>query len=299
MTLQEHVHRGRLRLEQAGVDANEAGLDAELLAREVLGWDLAAVLARSHEPAPDGFPARYDALISRRERREPISYILGRREFWGLDFEVGPGVLTPRPETEFVVEEAIERFAGARHAKVGADAPLVSAHPSRVADVGTGSGCLAISLALEFRAARLVATDISTAALDVARRNATRHRVGDRIELSRTSLLTGVAGPFDLIVSNPPYVASGDIADLPPEVRDYEPREALDGGTDGLDVIRTLLAEAGSRLVSGGWLVFEFGFGQEEGVKDAVARVPRLRLDRVRADLQGIPRTAVVRSSSR
>jgi release factor glutamine methyltransferase len=299
MTLQEHVHRGRLRLEQAGIDANEAGLDAELLAREVLSWDLAAVLARSHEPAPDGFPARYDARISRRERREPISYILGRREFWGLDFEVGPGVLTPRPETEFIVEEAIERFAGPRHAKAGADAPLVSAHPSRIADVGTGSGCLAISLALEFPAARLVATDISTAALDVARRNAKRHRVGDRIELSRTSLLTGVAGPFDLIVSNPPYVASGDVADLPPEVRDYEPREALDGGADGLDVIRKLLAEAGSHLVPGGWLVFEFGFGQEEGVKDAVARVPHLRLDRVRADLQGIPRTAVVRSSSR
>ncbi len=312
MTVHDYVQRARRRFVEAGIDADEAALDAELLARATLGWDLATFLARAHESSPPSFVGRYDTLVARRERREPVSYILGRREFWGLDFEVGPGVLTPRPESEMVVEEAVACFfaggsgtaprapaprtapAARAHVRAGAIEPLVAAHPARIADVGTGTGCLAISLALEFPAARVVATDISPAALAVARRNVARHRVAERVHLVEAAFLDPVRSSFDLIVSNPPYVPTRDLDGLPPEVRDYEPRQALDGGADGLDAIRAILDQAESRLNDGGWLVFEFGFGQAEAVTTSVAAHPALRLSAIRPDLQGIPRTAVV-----
>jgi len=283
MKVRDAVAAARDRLVRAGIEPGEAALDAELLAREVLGWDLARYIAHSDEPVSDSFVTAFEALVRRRERREPMSLILGRREFWGLEFEVTGDVLTPRPETEIVVEEAL--------AQMSAGAGV--APPSLFADVGTGSGCLAVVLAREIGGARVVATDVSEAALEVARRNARRHGVADRVTFVRTSLLDGVGGGFDLIVSNPPYVPTSLLSTLPPEVREHEPRLALDGGPDGLDAIRGLMAQAVTRLTAGGRLIIEFGMGQEDGVKQAAARCPGLQLQRIRRDLQGIPRTAV------
>ena len=232
MTLAEHVAAGRIRLAEAGVDAASAAFDAEVLARYLLGWDRASYLARARDPVPAWFPQRYGRWLERRAGREPVAQILGHREFWGLDFEVTRDVLTPRPETELIVEEALACASAMR-----AGGRVVRS----IVDVGTGSGCLAVSLAREIPGARIVATDTSPAALAVARRNVVRHGVGARVAFVRTSLVEGIAGPVDLIVSNLPYAADADLAALPPEVRDFEPPIALAGGPDGLDPIRRLL----------------------------------------------------------
>jgi release factor glutamine methyltransferase len=292
-TVRELVASARARFVASGIEPNEAAMDAALLARHVLGWDLARFVAHDPDPAPADFPAAYDAVIARRAGRQPISVILGRREFWGLDFEVTPAVLAPRPETEIIMESVIERY-GPGVAVRGSRGPGVQPGGSPIVDVGTGSGCLAVCLARKFTATRVVATDVSCAALEVAARNAARHLVADRVAFVRTSLLDGLTGPAALIVSNPPYVPAGDIAALPPEVRDWEPRGALDGGPDGLDLVRALLADAPRVLAPGGWLIMEFGYGQEAGVREAVAR-SALELVEVRGDLQGIPRTLVAR----
>jgi release factor glutamine methyltransferase len=287
MSLHDEMARARVRFERAGIDSLEAAVDAELLARAVLSWDRARLLASSRLPVPDGFIDAYEALVARREKREPAAYVVGCREFWNRDFEVGPAVLVPRPETEFIIEEALDHLppGGPRH------------HPARIADVGTGSGCLAVTLALEFPFCTVIATDVAAAAFEVARRNADRYRVSDRVTFVETNLLADVDARFDLIVSNPPYVPTADLDRLQPEVRDYEPVDALAGGDDGLDVVRELLLQAESRLREGGLLIFEFGFGQQAGVRAAVAARPAFSLEKVRQDLQGIPRTAVARFS--
>jgi release factor glutamine methyltransferase len=241
--------------------------------------------------------------VCRRERREPTGYITGHREFWNIEIEVGPGVLIPRPETELLVEETLARVSArepAPDALPTSPAAVPPHHPRpharmRIADVGTGSGCLAVALARWLPFAHLVATDMSDAALRVARRNAARHEVGDRVLVLQANLLQSTNGLFDVIVSNPPYVPAGNLASLQPEIREFEPVGALDGGHDGLDVIRRLVPEAAARLVPGGWLMFEFGSGQSEGVRAIVAGEPRLDLVDLRADLAGIPRVAVAR----
>ena len=227
MTIHDLVQGARDRFMHAGISANLAALDAEVLARQVLGWDRARFLTDRDEIATSMFLLRYEPLVARRERREPVSYILGTREFWGLPFEVGPDVLIPRQETEFIIEETL--------ALAGRDG-----HPL-IVDVGTGSGCIAISLALEIPGARVIATDLSRHALGVARRNAARHGVSNRITFVETSFLDDVEGPVDIIVSNPPYVPSLSEPGLTPEVRDYEPAVALFGGEDGLDGLRSVL----------------------------------------------------------
>jgi release factor glutamine methyltransferase len=285
MTLAEHVLAGRARLGSAGIGAAEAAVDAEALARRLLGWDRARYVGEARGVPPAWFAEAYGRWLDRRARREPVSLIIGTREFWGLDFEVSPDVLTPRPETELVVEQALACAAGLKAA--------LRRGPVSV-DVGTGSGCLAVTLARQILDARVVATDISRAALAVARRNAQRHGVVARVAFVHGSLLTPIGAPVDLVVSNPPYVTAADMAILPPEVRDFEPAVALAGGTDGLEVIRALVAQCDRVLAPGGWLVFEFGHGQEQGVRAALEAWPRLRLARVCADLQGIPRVAVV-----
>ncbi len=289
-TLRDFVLAARPRLAAAGIETNEAALDAALLARHLLGWDLAQFIAYETEFAPEGFPAAFESLVSRRERREPMSAITRRREFWGLEFEVGPEVLAPRPETEIVVEEALACLRSAGDSS-GDSRPLI-------VDVGTGSGCLAVCLAREFPAARVIATDISPAALSIAARNARRHGVGDRVEFRQTSLLDGVTGPASLIVSNPPYIPADDIGGLPPEVREWEPLQALDGGRDGLDIVRALLADAPGVLAPGGWLIMEFGYAQREEVERLIRASP-LELVRMVNDLQQIPRTLVARTSGR
>ena len=268
----------------AGMVEAEAALDARLLAERVLGWDAATLLTRASEPEPPAFAARYEALVARRVAREPMAYILGRREFWGLDFDVSPAVLIPRPDTELIVEAALAAFPDR-------DAPL------DISDVGTGSGCLAVALGRERPNARLVATDISTAALDVARRNAARHGVADRVTFIEADLLRGIDRSFDLIVSNPPYVREVDRGALQPEVLHHEPATALFGGADGLAIIRRLVDDAAPRLTPKGFLIFEFGCGQDDAVTELVARAPGLAVLDVRTDLQGIPRVAVARKS--
>ena len=226
-TLQRHqvikqlkgvTHPNLMTLIASGVERDAAGIDAEVLARHALGWDRAKLIADGRGPAPDTFVARYAPLVDRRSRREPVAMITGRREFWGLDFEVTPDVLIPRPESELIVEAVCARRRGG--------------WPARILDVGTGSGCLAVALAHELPDARLVATDISAAALTVAARNAARHGVAGRIQFVRGNFLAPIAGPVDVVVSNPPYVPA--TVQLSPDITYYEPAVALYSGLEVL-----------------------------------------------------------------
>lgn len=291
MRLRDLADGARRRLETAGIPRAEAALDAELLARDALGWDRATWLMRRDEDeraveaetlAARGigaFRAAFDARVARRVRREPMAYIRGTQEFYGREFLVGPGVLIPRPETELLVDEA-------KAAAMGRRTP-------RIADIGTGSGCLAVTLALELPSAQVTATDISADALTIARGNAEAHGVASRIAFVEASYLTGIAGPFDLIVSNPPYVRAIDEPSLSPEVRDHEPREALYGGEDGLRDIRAIAQAATTALKPGGVLVMEIGFGQATAVAAVLTAVGLGGEVTIRRDLQGIPRVAV------
>lgn len=275
----DRLTAARRQLEAAGFPAADASLDAEVLARHILGWDRAELIVRGRDPEPPGFSAQLDAFVARRTAREPVAQIIGSREFWGLDFEVTRDVLIPRPETEIIVEEALA---------------FAAAHPCRrIADVGTGSGCLAIAIAHALPNVEVFAVDLSSAALEVARRNAARHGVAGRVTLHHGDVLESVAGPFDLIVSNPPYVPEVEAASMQEDVVRYEPYTALFGGRSGFEVIERLLVQAVDRLAPEGRLIIEFGFGQAQQVK-ALAEEAGWRIVRVLEDLQSIPRTIVL-----
>jgi release factor glutamine methyltransferase len=276
-TLQDKLAAGRRTLTSAGIDADEASIDIDVFARTLLGWDRARLLTDQSGSIPDTLEPRFSQWIERRARREPTAYIVGLREFWGLDFVVTPAVLIPRPETEFVVEEALR----------------VATPTAHIADIGTGSGCIAVSLARELPDCRVVASDLSSEALAVAQLNATRHGVADRMTLVATSYLDDIAGPFDVIVANPPYVRLRDKPGLSPAVL-HEPDVALFGGDTGLRDIAGVLDAALAKLRPGGWFVMEFGFGQEDDVRGLLATRPSLRLDHVRNDLQGLARTVII-----
>jgi release factor glutamine methyltransferase len=269
-----------VRLRAAGLSSAEADIGARALAEHLLGWSTERFLAEAIGAEPDGFAPRFDAVLARRAAREPLAYIVGSREFWGLALEVTPDVLIPRPETELIVEAALDLFPN-RDAQIA------------VADVGTGSGCVGIAIAAERPNASVMATDISGAAIAVARRNAARHGLSARVRFAQADLLDGIDGPFDLIVANPPYVRDGDRRGLQPEVRN-EPGVALYSGVEGLDAITRLLAQAPPRLRPGGHLVFEFGFGQDDEIERLVES-SRLTLVELKRDLQGIARTVVSR----
>jgi release factor glutamine methyltransferase len=279
MTVAQAIARARDALLAAGVPAGQAPGDAEILARHVLGWDLTKFALHRHETAPDDFDREYRGLIARRGRREPVSQIIGRREFWGLNFEVTRDVLTPRPETELVVEAAL----------------AVTARDTRalVVDVGTGSGCLAVALATERPCASVIATDVSPQALAIARANAERHHVDDRIRFVEADLLPPVEH-VDLIVSNPPYVAVREASALPPEVREYEPAVALFGGPDGLGVYRRLLAAARGAVKPSGRVIVELGYNQAADVM-AIGRERGWEVETVGRDLQGIDRAMTLK----
>jgi release factor glutamine methyltransferase len=259
-------------------------LEAEVLVRAILHWDAAEWIARQREPADPSFCEAYARAVARRRAHEPVAYITGTREFYGRPFLVTRDVLIPRPETELIVDEALAALTERASA----------IETPRVADIGTGSGCLAITIALEWLSARVAATDISTEALAVAVENAARLGVEGHIRFRRTSLAGGAADSFDVIVSNPPYVATRDSAALAPDVRDYEPAGALFAGDDGLDVIRELLPAAERALTPGGWLIMEIGAGQADEVTTLAASA-KLELVRVAPDLAGIPRVVVAR----
>jgi len=278
MTLHEHIAAARRQLEAAGIRAEAAALDADVLARHVLGWDRAQLLSRNRDAAPAAFSEHYQPLVDRRAQREPVAMITGSREFWGRDFAVTRDTLVPRPETELIVEEALR---------------WLPERASRVIDVGTGTGCLAVTLAAERPQDLVVATDISHEALLVARGNAQRHHVADRLRLIRTDLVSGLQVKADLVVSNPPYVPKPDAVRLPMDVARYEPATALFGGPDGLDLIERLLATLTPLLAPDAGFIVEFGYGQEDDVRAAAER-EGWQVVRMRSDLQGIARTAVL-----
>jgi release factor glutamine methyltransferase len=285
-TLVQFAHQIADRLEAAGIEPGEARLDAELLLRSALEWDRARWFAESRSPVPAALAGAMEPVIRRRVSREPMAYVLGGCEFWGRFFEVTPDVLIPRPETEIIVEQALARIpAGLR---------------TTVFDAGTGSGCLAVTIALERPDCLVHATDISSDALAVARRNAQRHGVSNRVVFEHAALLGGSGGTPGMIVSNPPYVPVHDHASLQPEVRDYEPKDALVGGEDGLDIIRALVDRAARSggLTAGGWLIFEFGMGQRDAVQECLTRHGAWDAIEFVPDLQGIPRVAAAQLRS-
>ena len=281
--LADALARARTRLIAAGVAPDEAAIDVDVCARTILGWDKATLLAHLRDPAPRSLEPRFSGWIARREHREPTAYIVGSREFWGRSFVVTTAVLVPRHETEFIVDEALRILRDVRS--------------PRIADIGTGSGILAVTLAAEVPSATIVATDLSSDALQVAQQNAEQQDVAARITFVNTSYLNDVPGTFDLIVANPPYVRDGDRPALARDVL-HEPAVALFGGPDGLRDVSGALDAAVAKLTPGGWFVMEFGYGQEEDVARLIEGRPSLRLDHVREDLQGIPRTAVVQKTS-
>jgi release factor glutamine methyltransferase len=259
-------------------------LDAQTLLAEAVGQDRTYLIIHFNQRLSEGVLSKFRAMVRRRADGEPLQYITGRQEFFGLDFEVTSDVLIPRPETELIVEETI-RLAQ----QTTSLAPVI-------VDVGTGSGCIAVSLARELSGARVFAGDISPAALRVARRNAIRHALAGRVDFVASDLLDAFAEEnfADFILSNPPYVSDEEMPTLQREVRDWEPRLALTDSQDGLSLYRRLLRDAPSRLKPGGSLICEMGYTQSASVigmiDPGVWAEPRL-LD----DLQGIPRTIVLR----
>jgi release factor glutamine methyltransferase len=282
VTIAEVVHGAAAQLAAAGISIDEARRDAAVLARHVLGWDLARYLADRTTAAPAAFARALDVLVVRRAAREPLAYITGEREFYGRLFRVSSAVLVPRPETELLVEEALRQLDQRLNGS-----PLV-------VDVGTGSGCIAVTIAVERPGARVVATDVSAEALAVARRNA--DLLGAlSVDFQHASLLGPSPTPADLVVANPPYVSEADRPNLPLEVRGYEPAQALFAGLDGLDVIRALLPAAAAAMAPGGALVLEVGAGQAPHVSRLISGTSGLTLERIVLDLQSIPRVVVAR----
>ena len=284
LTFQAHIIQARERLMSAGLSKTEATLDAELLLRKLANLDRGTLLVRRHETAGPDLATAYRKIIRRRELREPVHLILGVREFWGRDFKVSPHVLVPRPETELIIETAMTTSR-------------TFSSPVHIVDAGTGSGCLAITLALELPSVKFIATDISSAALTVARQNARRHNVSDRIQFMQTNFLENCTSGIDIIVSNPPYIQKSDMDILPPEVRNYEPSAALFGGHDGLDCFRVLFAQAETRLINGGWIIVEFGLDQEHDIYRLASRHQNLSFIETKPDLQGIPRIAILQKT--
>jgi release factor glutamine methyltransferase len=259
-----------------------ARADAELLLARALGRNRTWLLAHPEATISDGQARQYAEWLERRSGGEPVQYILAESEFYGMPFRVTRDVLIPRPETEHVVEKAIElavQFAG-----------------PRIVDVGTGSGAIAVALACRLPEGAITAIDSCGAALGIARWNAERLGFEGQIRFLKGDLLAPVAGEqFDLIVSNPPYVAERDRETLAAEVREFEPAQALFAGEDGLAVYRRLVPAAHARLAKGGWIVLEIGFGQEARVRELLRAAGFEEID-FAADLQGIPRVASARS---
>jgi len=265
------------RFAQAGIESAEA--DARLLIAHALDIERATVTTHGERLLSDREIAAIDALAVRRLGREPVTRIIGSREFWSLSLIVTPDVLVPRPDTETVVEAALDTIS--REA--------TQLDSLRLLDIGTGSGALLLALLSELPNATGTGTDISAAALDVARANAARHALETRCSFVACDIAARVPGRFDLIVSNPPYVARAELSTLDAEVRDYDPALALDGGEDGLDFYRAIAVDARRLLADGGRLIVELGAGQEPSVRSIFTDVG-LAPGAAYKDLAGIPR---------
>lgn len=296
MDVKTALQNGAAELLAAGVSSH--GLAAELLLQHVLGQDRAWIYGHPEEEMEQEAADHYQKLLKRRAGGTPTQYLTGKQEFWGIEFHVGPGVLIPRPETEHVVEVALERLKPHR-APVKSDLTLRReriGRSLRIVDVGTGSGCIAVALAREFPQARVWATEISRAAMAIAWRNSVRYDLEARVEFVEGSLLTPFllggpgenAVPFDLVVSNPPYVSRDGLATLAREIREHEPEEALVAGETGLELYRPLIRQAEKVLAPGGAIVLEVGLGQASAVRALLGE--GWTAISVADDLAGIPR---------
>ncbi|MBC9882739.1 peptide chain release factor N(5)-glutamine methyltransferase [Bradyrhizobium sp. INPA01-394B] len=269
-------------LRSAGLD--EAELDARILTGAALDLDLTGLIAQAARPLTEAEAARLAGYVRRRIAGEPVARILGMREFWGLPFRLSEATLVPRPDTETVVERALEMF---RERDVS--------HPPRIADIGTGSGAILLALLHEIPDAFGVGTDLSFTALHTARGNAAALGLAGRAAFVACSYAAALRGPFDLIVSNPPYIPAGEIPKLSIEVREHDPHLALDGGNDGYDAYRALIPQAAGLLAPGGALIVETGQGQAGNIETLMAAAA-LSIDRSpKPDLAGIPRAVSAR----
>jgi release factor glutamine methyltransferase len=262
-------------------------LAAELLLLHVLGRDRTWLYAHPEGQLSNADSERFFALIKRRAAGAPTQHLTGKQEFWGLEFEVTPDVLIPRPETEHVIEVALDRLA-VRELRAGRKQTLTGEN-LQVADIGTGSGCIAIAMAKELPASTIYATDISAAALAVARRNALRHRLSERMRFSEGNLLDTVPTQFDLVASNPPYIGRRESAALMREVRDHEPEIALYGGEEGYELYADLITQSAAHLKPGGILVLELGHNSLPAVQPLLES-PTWTNVAATNDLAGIPR---------
>lgn len=272
----------RTRLEAAGIESPE--LDARLLLGEVLRLDLTGLVAAAAHPLTANEAAALDSLIQRRIDGEPVARLLGRKEFWGLSLALSPATLVPRPDTETIVEAALARLR-----QDGRGDRL------RIADLGTGSGAILLALLSELPNAQGIGTDINRDALSIAARNATALGLSGRASFIACDYADALRGPFDLIVSNPPYIPSRDIDDLAIEVRAHDPRLALDGGADGLAAYRAIIPAAFERLAPGGVVVVEVGQGQDVDVARLMAEAGFDTSVPAKADLNGVPRASMGR----
>jgi release factor glutamine methyltransferase len=275
-TVKKLLHWTQNFLQEKGIDSPRA--DAEILLAHVLQCKRIDLYVRSEELPEDAARTTYKELIKRRVESCPVAYLVGQKDFFLLTFEVTPAVLIPRPETEELVVETLR---------------LIKEHPSpRILDIGTGSGCIAISVVHQNRIAQLTALDISKDALDAAIRNAKRHNLADRIRFLESDLFAAIpqGQTFDVIVSNPPYIAQCEFPSLSADVRDHEPRLALDGGPDGLRIYRRLIADAPKFLAAAGTLLMEIGWQQEPAVRELIEAQGSFETIRTIKDHAGHPR---------
>lgn len=266
------------RFKTAGIDNPD--LDARLLVSAASGLDLTRLIVETERQLTADEANALEAFAARRIAGEPIARILREQEFWGLGLALAPATLIPRPDTETVVEAALDCARAMR----------VDDGRYRIADLGTGSGAILLALLTELPDATGIGTDLVEETLAIARTNAERHGLANRASFVASDFAAALEGPFDLVVSNPPYIRSADIAALAIEVRDHDPHLALDGGTDGLDAYRVITRQASALLKPGGALVVEIGVGQEADVMQLMGAAGLLRATRARADLAGIPR---------
>ena len=277
----------RAQLEAAGIDS--APLEARLLLAHALDAAPDALLTEPDQPVSAAITTRFWSVVGRRLQREPLFYITGEREFYGLPFYVDARALIPRPETELLVEEAIAAAAIMAASHTNGNSLLI-------ADIGSGSGCIVVATASVLTGARFIATDISAGAVDVARANAERHGVADRITFSVGDLLEPLTERIDIIIANPPYIPAENLPALQAEIRDHEPRVAIDGGAGGMTIAERLVRSAPGHLKPGGWLLMEVGYGQAPLMVDTAKEVfpPGSDID-MALDLAGIPRVVRVR----
>jgi release factor glutamine methyltransferase len=283
-TIRRALTGGVESLSAAGIES--ARLDAEVLLRDALSIGRTELYLRLDDSMSVEDQSVFRSLLQRRMRHEPVAYITGRQEFWSFNFQVTPDVLIPRPETERLVETALQVTSG-----FPADLPL------RILDIGTGSGVLAVTLAKELPQAQVFATDISLSTAALARANAARHGLSERINFVVGDLLEGICigMPFNVIITNPPYVRSRELATLSPEIKDWEPHLALDGGTDGLDFYRRIASQANSYLVPGGVLLLEIGFDMAQDVLELFNAQPHYERAQIVRDYAGKDRVIVIR----